>query len=195
MQSASGDSSLDILIFEGDRRPVHSMGEPIHPEITPRLDSLFARAAARDTLAVTGPLFEHENRAHFWSVAAVRSGGVTRGYVTHLRRVRTTPNASRSLNTLIGVDNQVLFANTGDARTRWAALDGTMLSGPELITEEHGYLRYLRDGESYIAARNAITGTPLSVVVETPYANTQVRAHQFLRRTGIIGLLLLIAGA
>jgi signal transduction histidine kinase len=56
-------------------------------------------------------------------------------------------------------------------------------------------VRYQRGGVAFIAGRQELRGTPWDVIVETPQAGADTRPRQFLRRTGVLGLLLLLGAA
>jgi signal transduction histidine kinase len=188
------DSSFDVVVFDALRRPIHFIGNTTDAETFSNLETLFEHADTRDSLPVRGEFREHNGRAYFWSLGRIKQNGRLIGYVGHFRPVRTTQGATRTLNNLIGVDNQVLFSNARDSSTM-VRLDGRIVSRPENPVSQEGYQRYVRDGEAFIAASESIAGTPWKVVVETPYARTQARAHEFLRRTGVLGLLLILLGA
>jgi signal transduction histidine kinase len=188
------DSGFDAVVFDAQRRPIHFIGNRPDAEVLSNMDSLFVQVERRDSLPVRSEFIERGNRALFWSLGRVQQGGRTLGYVGHFRPVRTTPTTTRTLSNLIGADNRVLFSNAGDSE-RLIQLDGSFVDPPENAITQDGYQRYTRAGEQFISASESIAGTPWRITVETPYARTQVRAHEFLRRTGALGLLLILVGA
>jgi signal transduction histidine kinase len=187
------DTVFTVVLLDSLRRPIHFIGDRPSPEILSRVDTVVHTAAGKDTTAVIGPLFVHNNRAHFWSVAASRMNGRPIGYVAQLRTVRSNPDNVRTLNNLIGSESRILFANV-DGEPTWVTLDGTLVSPPEKVVANANYEQYYRDGKWFIAGRDTVDGTALSVIIETPSSFTSVPAMQFLRRTGSIGLILLILG-
>ena len=190
---AGNDSSFSAVVLDSARNPVHFVGDPISPEITSGSAAAAEDALGRDSTAATGQLFLHEGRAHFWQVAAVREGDRLLGYVAQLRVVRTNPETGRVLNNLIGSDSRILFSNKG-AAPPWVSLDGAVISAPERTVPTEDFVRYRRNDEWFIGGSDTIPGTPFSIIVETPSSFTEVPSAQFLRRTGSIGLLLLVVG-
>ena len=188
------DSVFDVVLLDALRQPVHFIGQLPDAEVAARLDPLLNEAERRDSVAVTGRLFQHKGRAYFWSVAAVGAPGRTVGYAAQLRVVRTNEASARALNALIGVESRILFANVEGEEPVWVTLDGSVVEPPSQIVDDNGYRSYTRRGTRYIAAADRVAGTPLQLVVETRHAHTQGRARQFLREIGVLGLLLLAAG-
>jgi signal transduction histidine kinase len=190
------DSDFVIVIFDSLARPVHGAEqEGLHPEQLSRVPAQLPAANARDTLSLNTPFFMFGGNAHFWSVAAVKRAGRPVGYVAHLRTVRANPTAARALQSLIGPDNRILFANAGQERGPWISLEGRATRPPDReIQDENGW-RYQRDDTWYIAGRKEIAGTPWQMIVEAPQAMAQTRPRQFLARIGLIGLLLLVVAS
>ncbi len=187
------DSTFVLVFFDAQGRAAHfGKGMP-GPEVMSRVEPLLARAHEADTLAVSSPLFEYNGRAYTWSVAAVKRAQEKLGYVAQLRRVQTNAAAARALQSLIGQNNRILFANTDQMRDTWIELGGTMVPAPDEEVEDAQGWRYQRNGIWYIAGKKPIAGTPWQMIVEAPESGAQTRPREFLRRTGLVGLLLLLA--
>lgn len=187
-----GDTTFDVVLFDAQRRPVHYIGAQPDAELQGRVGPIIEQAERRDSAGVSSPFIEYRGGAWFWSVAAVRAEGRLLGYTAQLRKVATNPAAARALQSLIGPNNRILFANTSEPRSAWVRLEGTIVPAPSQEVQDQDVWRYERDGAWYIAGRQAITGTPWQVIVESAEAATQARPREFLRRTGLLGLLLLL---
>lgn len=189
------DTALAFVLLDSARRPLEFNGAVPPPELVRRLDSVLEQATRRDTLAANGPIFVYNDRAYFWTATTVHEGERTIGYLAQLRTFGAQTETSRALNRLIGEESAVIFANTQQPEGPWVTLQGQVVRSPTETRTQDGVTRYLRDGTWYIAGRDSVLGTPFSVIVETSVAHTRARASQFLRRTGWLGLLLLLAGA
>ena len=189
----ASDSGFTLVVFDSLRRPVFGV-DRVEPELLSHISPLFDHADLRDTLSVSTPFFVYNSRVHFWSIAAVRPAGRTAGYTAQLRTVRTNSASARALQSLIGPRHRIFLANAGD-RGPWIMLEGNTLAPPERAIEDENGWRYQRNGAWYIAGRKEIAGTPWEMIVESPQAMAQERPRQFLRRTGLIGLLLLIVAS
>ena len=187
------DSIFAVVVFDAEGRAAHYLGVTAEPEQISRVTPLLQQANMIDSSSINSPFFEFRGRGHFWTVAAIKEGDRTLGHVAQLRVVRTNANAARTLQSLIGPENRILFANIGDARTPWVELEGVTTGTPtEEIIDEDGW-RYRQGDKWYIAGRDSIRGTPWEIIVASPESLTQARPQQFLRRTGLLGLLLLVS--
>ncbi|MEX2283265.1 MAG: HAMP domain-containing sensor histidine kinase [Gemmatimonadota bacterium] len=189
----NADSTFTSVLLDSLRRPIHFVGDLPSPEILTRVDSVARLAAAMDTTAANGPFFTHNGRVHYWTVTMARKDNRPLGYVAQLRTIRSNPDAARTLNSLIGSDGRILFSNRNGAAP-WVSLDGTIVRPPDRIVPEKEYERYQREGQRFIAGRDTVAGTGFTVIIETPSSFTEFPAQQFLRRTGLLGLLLLAIG-
>jgi signal transduction histidine kinase len=189
------DSNFTIVVMDTFGRVLRHVGNQPHPEAWSRVAALLPAAAARDTLSVASPFFFMNQRAYFWSVASVRADRRLLGYVAQLRAVYTAPTARRTLEGLIGADNEILFANRDAQRDPLVKLDGTSYPEPQNVVREERGVRYDRGGKAFIAGRTSLQGTPWDLIVETPAAIASARPNQFLRRTGLLALLLLMTAA
>ncbi|HEY0671823.1 MAG TPA: ATP-binding protein [Longimicrobiales bacterium] len=189
------DTNFQLVVFSADGRATRFVGIAPDPELLSRASALFPQARQRDTTAVSSQLFEYRGRAHLWNVAAVKQDNQTLGYVAHLRQIGSSSQAVRMLRGLIGEGNRIIFANAGEPRGPWVLLDGSVVASPRTEIQNDQGWHYNRSGNWYIAGAQNIDGTPYRLIVETPAAQSEARANQFLRRTGALGLLLLLAAA
>ncbi len=187
-----GDSTFFIVLFDSAGRALHFSADTVAPELLSRVAPTLAAARRQDTLSASSPLLEYLGRAHVWSIAAVRNNTALIGYVAQLRTIRTNPASARALQSLIGGENRILFANTDHMKSAWVDLGGNVVPAPDQTVEDDGGWRYRRGDTWYIAGKRAIAGTPYQMIVESPEATTRDRPQQFLRRTGVLGLLLLL---
>lgn len=187
------DSGFTVVLFDSLRRPVHGVDSAGTERLAHALP-LLEQAARRDTLAVNSSFFRYHGRVHYWAVAAVRVAERDVGYIAQLRTLQPNPASVRALQSLIGPNHRLLFANTGD-RGPWILLEGGTTAAPERTIEDENGWRYQRGGTWYIAGRKEIAGTPWQLIVESPQAVAQGRPIQFLRRIGLIGLLLLVVAS
>jgi signal transduction histidine kinase len=184
--------SFTMVLLDTLHKPVHFVGATPSPERLARIADPLNRAE-RDTLTVSGELFEDGGRVHYWTVASVRQFGRRIGYLAQLRTIRTNIDGARALTSLIGSDSRILFANR-NRTAPWVSIDGQVIKPPERELRAGEFDRYRRDGEWYIGSSAAMVNQPWTILVETPASFTEVPAAQFLQRTGSIGLLLLVVG-
>ena len=187
------DTPFIVVLLDSLRRPVHFIGDRPSPEILSSVDSVLNASTRMDTVAAIGRLFVHNDRVHYWTAAPARVNDRPVGYIAQLRAIRSNAEGARTLNNLIGSESRILFSNA-DGEAPWVSIDGTIVNPPERFVTTADYERYYRDGQWFIAGRDTVHGTQLAVIVETPSSFTSVPARQFLRRTGLIGLLLLVIG-
>ena len=187
------DSGFTLVLFDSLRRPVHGVDSAGTERLTHAMP-LLEQAARHDTLAVNSPFFSYHGRVHYWAVAPVRVAQRDVGYVAHLRTLQPNPATVRALQSLIGPNHRLLFANASN-RGPWILLEGGTTTAPARTIEDENGWRYLRGGTWYIAGRKEIAGTPWQLIVESPHAVAQGRPIQFLRRIGLIGLLLLVVAS
>ena len=186
------DSTLDVSFYDAARRRIFVNGNQPDPEALTPLDTLFGPAARNDSMAVASPIVPQNGKGSIWTVAAVRDGNTVVGYIAQIRQIRTTKDAERTIDALIGADSRIVYANTRRPLSEWFALDGSVLHNPENVKIVDNTLHYQRDGDSYIGAIETIANTPYSLVVETSVSAARSRATAFLRQVGAIALVLLI---
>jgi signal transduction histidine kinase len=187
------DSGLTVVVLDSLQRAIRFVGKVAPVEMTRRISTAVALASVRpDTLAAVAPMFAYQNRAHTWTAAEVRDNGSTLGYIAQLRKIGSSGSAVRSL---IGDERAILFANRGSqARDGWTTIEGNIVPAPARRGTRFGAPAYERAGEWYIGHSDTVPGTPYSIIVETPLAQMHGRALQFLFRTGLFSLALLVLG-
>jgi signal transduction histidine kinase len=188
------DSALAIVLMDSLRRPMAYIGPPPSMEALGRLGPLLELSEKRDTIAASGPFFVESNQAIYWSAAAVRDDNRIIGYVAKLRRIATAEPTARAFRRLIGEEGTVFFANSEQPGGPWFTVDGEVVPGPTRLRTENGTTLHERSDAWQIARRDAVGGTPFTIIVETPVSHARARAAQFLQRTGLLSLLLLVAG-
>ena len=127
-------------------------------------------------------------------IAPVRDRGELLGYVVRLRRISGSSQGGRQLAQLIGSDAALYFGNaSGDV---WTDFSAPVPGPPVDLRDARGLIEYRREGgAAYLAAPARVPATPWMVLVEFPRAPVLAPARAFLLRMGIVGLLLVAAGA
>ena len=128
--------------------------------------------------------------------AAKNDAGKLIGYLVRWRRVSPTPNVRKQLADLLGSQATVYYGNTQD--DIWTDLEKAVTRPPLGFGPTPEITQYTRDGNSFMGFGRPIIGTPWSIFVEFPDQAFLSQANRFLRRMGLIGLVLLglgIAGA
>jgi len=184
------DPELPMVLLSPARAPILRVG-PV-PDSARAGRGLPGLPAALPDSTGPGPFFAHGRNAYFWLVVPVRSGGATVAYLGEMRRAGGA-NTSRQVQSLIGPEIEVYFANT--AGGPWVALDGAVPPAPSRWPFA-GAARYVHRGRTEHFGHSApIPGTPWSMVVEQPLRAVLERPDTFLRRSAVAALLLSLAGA
>ncbi|HEX7937451.1 MAG TPA: ATP-binding protein [Gemmatimonadaceae bacterium] len=119
--------------------------------------------------------------------------GVVKGsddvYVVRWRRVVMTPRTREQVDKLVGTFGSPYLGNPGgstwvDFRTRVPAPPFDYAGGP--------VQSYVRDGQEFLAAKQALPGTPWMVALDVPMRNVMAPANAFLQRYTLIALLSLL---
>jgi signal transduction histidine kinase len=188
------DSSLIAVLLDSARRPVRYIGTQPGPELIRRLAAVLTGADTTASHAANGEFFIERDRARFWTVAAVRPAGRTVGYMALLRAVGASAETVRTFHNLIGQSGTVLLGNTSDPDGLAVNLEGTILPGSREAVRDSQVERYMRAGARQVASRQNIPGTPWDVIVESSVTAVNGRANHFLRRSALIGLVMLFFG-
>src|SRR5918999_368645 len=153
-------------------------------------------ARMRGDSARFGRFYRSRDSTFFWSGAPVRQGTATLGYVLERRKLSGDSVAERRTRDIVGSDVRLYFAS--ERGELWNAITGvpaaapsssdTLAGAPDLITYVRG------DREWFIARREPVLGASLSLVVELPHSTVLDRPAAFLRRSGVVALLLLLLG-
>jgi signal transduction histidine kinase len=191
--TARGDSVTvaELWSAAGSRLLTTAPGLPAEPG-----EALALATRMRGDSARFGRFYRRRDSTFFWSGAPVRQGTATLGYVLERRKLTGDSVAERRTRDLIGSDVRLYF--TSERGEFWNATTGvpapaprssdTLAGAPDLVT-------YARGGrDRFIARREPVLGTTLSLVVELPYSAVLDRPAAFLRRNGLVALLLLLLG-
>jgi signal transduction histidine kinase len=127
------------------------------------------------------------------AVAAVRDmTGKPVGYLVRWRRFSAAPDARKQVADLLGSEAAVYLGNSrGDV---WTDLVYVVPAPPEGLGPTLEVTHYKREGHSVMALGRPIIGTPWFVVVEFPDQVFLTEVTRFLRRTKLIGFVLLVIG-
>jgi signal transduction histidine kinase len=188
------DSSLAIVLIDSLRRPMAFIGSVPSLKAMRRLDPVVVLSEQQDTVAATGAFFMEGKEAFFWSAAPVRDDRRVIGYVAQLRHIGVPEATARAFRRLIDKNGMVLFANSDQLQGTWVTFEGHFAPAPTRGKQVDGTTLHEREGTWQIARRDAVGGTPFTIIVETPASHARARAAQFLQRTGMLSLVLLIAG-
>jgi signal transduction histidine kinase len=153
----------------------------------------FKRAATAEHHSAIGRLRVERDTTVLPEVAAVIAGGRPIGYYVAWRRIVSTPQARDQLLRLIGPNAALLVGN--DTGNVWTDLSKPVAGPPVDVRHATDVAAYTRSaaGPVFGTAR-AIDGAPWYVVVELGQGAVLGPANQFLRRSAIVGLILVVAG-
>src|SRR5918992_3509401 len=153
-------------------------------------------ARMRGDSARFGRFYRSRDSTFFWSGAPVRQGTATLGYVLERRKLTGDSVAERRMRDIVGSDIRLYFAS--ERGEFWNAITGAPAAAPsssDTLAGAPDLVSYLReDRERFIARREPVFGASLSLVVELPYSAVLDRPAAFLRRNGVVALLLLLLG-
>jgi signal transduction histidine kinase len=126
-------------------------------------------------------------------VAAVLDGDRTLGYYAEWHRVAGTPESRGPLLRLIGPNSELLIGN--DSGGVWTDLAKVVPSPPVDVRAAKGIADYSTpDQGAVFAAGRAIPGAPWYVVVELAQDAMLAEPNDFIKRSALIGLVIVIAG-
>src|SRR5918992_4409194 len=159
-------------------------------------EALALVARMRGDSARFGRFYRSRDSTFFWSGAPVRQGTATLGYVLERRKLTGDSVAERRTRDLVGSDVRLYF--TSERGEFWNAITGSPAAAPtssDTLADAPDLVTYVREGrERFIARREPVFGTSLSLIVELPYSAVLDRPAAFLRRNGLVALLLLLLG-
>lgn len=186
------DSTRDVLIFDRAKRVVFKSGNALDPELTGGLQPWFAVLDTVKTSTNTG-FFTYGGFGHMWNLSAIREDGNVIGYMAQLRRIRTSAQAQRSIDALIGHDYRIFFSNSDKPWSHWIALDGSVPPSPRDVRPRGVASIYTRDDVTYFGTVAPIGKGPFAIAVESPKRAVLRPATVFLQRTSYLGIILMIA--
>ena len=192
--AAQDPNSLEVEIWKADGSL--ALVVPDGPPQPADLGIEFKQCTA-DPFRAVGPIRVVNGLLAYAAVAAAKGdAGKLIGYLVRWRRVSPTANVRKQLAELLGSQATVYYGNTqGDI---WTDMEKVVPKPPVGTGSILEITQYTRDGNSFMGFGRPIIGTPWSIVVEFPDQAFLSQANRFLRRMGLIGLVLLglgIAGA
>ncbi len=190
---AQDPSCLRVELWSADRSRVLALPEG-SSEIAADLETEFKQSASEPSFSAVGAFRALADTIAHPVVAAVRHEGEQPvGYLVRWRRMSATPDARQKLVDLIGTGAGLYLGNSqGDI---WSDLVGVAPKPPVDVRAVNDVNHYAREGRSSVAAlARPIGGTPWFVLVEFSDDGIVAQADRFLRRTAVIGLVLLAIG-
>ena len=153
----------------------------------------FLRAVVPADSGLTGKLHAFGDSILYPIAARIDGGERVLGIVLEWRRVAATREAREQVIRLFGGGiTRILLANrVGDV---WTDLGGRV---PSVNVDLQGTapLSYHRAGaEAMIASAHPVSGTPWTVIMESPRAEALTQARHFLRRTSVIAAFAIALG-
>lgn len=126
-------------------------------------------------------------------VGALTDNGRVLGYYVEWRRVSSTPQARDQFLKLIGPKSSMFFGN--DSGTVWSDLSAVAKPPTRELRGDTGVVAYVRaDGTPVLGVARAIPGSPWTALVEFPQSTVLAAADQFIRRSAVIGFVLVLFG-
>jgi signal transduction histidine kinase len=188
-----GDSVTVVELWSaaGSRLLTTAANVPAEPG-----EALALAARMRSDSARFGRFYRSRDSTFFWSGAPVRQGTTTLGYVLERRKLAGDSVAERRTRDLVGSDVRLYFRS--ERAELWNAITGVPAAAPsssDALADAPDLVTYVRGGrERFVARREPVLGSSLSLVVELPYSAVLDRPAAFLRRNGLVALLLLLVG-
>ena len=160
-------------------------------------DEQHSADVAKDVIAtgsvLNSPLYARGDSVLFWTAGPISIGRRTAGVLLQRRLVTNTPRAEQQIVNLLGTrDARVYVGNASN--DLWVTLVGKREPVPASVTPD-SIFAYERAGRQLLASRIPIRGTPWVVVTEMPRAVVMQRSDDFVRRIGLVALLVIVAGA
>jgi signal transduction histidine kinase len=184
-------TALDVELWSADASlllvlPKESSTKPID------LSAEFKKCAT-DPFKTVGAIRLVNDTAAFPVVVAARNEqGRVIGYLVRWRKLSSTPDARKQLTELLGSEATLYIGNAqGDV---WTDMVTIVPKPPVDLATTLNVTQFKRDGQSVIGRGRPIAGTPWFVVIEFSRQAVVSPATRFLRRTLIIGLVLLLIG-
>jgi|GEM_PF-384597 len=151
------------------------------------------KQCATDPFKTAGAMRLVKDTVAYPVVAAVKDdAGKPIAYLVRWRKVSATPEARQQLADLLGSQAALYLGNSqGDV---WTDLLKVVPQPPIDVRSTLELTHYTRDGNSVMAMGRQVKGTPWFILVEFPDQVFLAQAGGFLRRMGVIGLVLLALG-
>jgi signal transduction histidine kinase len=126
-------------------------------------------------------------------VGALTDKGRLLGYYVEWRRVSSTPQARDQFLKLIGPKSTMFFGN--DSGSVWSDLSAVSKPPARELRGDTAVRAYVHaDGTPVLGVSRAIAGSPWTVTVEFPHGTVLAAADQFVRRSALIGFVLVLFG-
>ena len=193
LRGASDPADLPVFLLDAEQRVIRQVGGSPSELAQQHLPRSLRDASEQERRVVYSRIFSDGRRGYFWSTYAVREGGNTLGYLAQLRLVGS-PTLQNPISNLIGPETSILFGNKDDFSGQWIRLDGSVHAAGTAPQQTGAAHVYERGGEEHLASVMPLENTPWMIVLEAPETVTRARATTFLRRTGLLGLGLIVAG-
>ena len=180
-------------LLDKNRKPVLQSVLP-GKNITVDRDSVIAFSSPPSGLSKIGKLYSVRDTIYYPIIAPVSADGRVTGYLIRWRLQLTTARSIASLSRLIGSDAHFNIGNKDGSL--WTDLIKVVPSPS--VTEEQllDAAEYKKpDRQVVIAKAQAVPNTPWLVLIEFPKKIVMTEASGFLRRTIVIGILLIVMGS
>lgn len=157
------------------------------------VDAELREASTGPRHVALGRLRIERDKAVVPMVAAVLDGGRPIGYYVEWRRISSDAQARDQLLRLIGPNSALLLGN--DSGNVWTDL-ATAAAAP--ATDARAARKVIAlagaDGRTAFGLARPVVGAPWLVFVELPASTLLVAADQFLQRSALVGLVVLLLG-
>jgi len=182
--------STPIELVGADRRMIVRIGEYPANWTAEQVAAERGQLPLADSVTF-GALRTVNDRAFFWVVAPVRDAGRLLGYLAQLRPVGS-PRTGRQVQALLNDSAPIYYADLHGGP--WVGLDGRVEPAP--APPVASLTSYHRPGVGVVLANGeAIRGTALGIVVESPMSVVLARPAGFVRDLFLGAFILMLAGA
>jgi two-component system cell cycle sensor histidine kinase/response regulator CckA len=180
--------AVELWDTEGAPALIHGAASPASPRHTA---SAIEAVHASDFGGVLGSFGQDDQKNLLYRVVAdVRDGDRLVGYVSEVRRVTNAPEATRQLSDLLGSDAR-FFIGTPDGL--WTDFSRVVDGPPIDMFDAEEPVEYQRAGQAPVLAQaTTIAGGPWLLVIEFPVGEIFRPAENYLRKAGLVSLLIVI---
>ncbi|HEY2807044.1 MAG TPA: ATP-binding protein [Gemmatimonadales bacterium] len=187
LKPMTADTSQDIgvQVEDGSGTRLFVLG-------TAPIDSLAPMGRVADS-ANFGPFVDHAGLIVYPTSAPIITGNHVIGRLIQWRRLQLSERASKAIADLIGLNGAVYVGNpAGDV---WIDLAGHRGVRAPITDPRGGFIEFTRPGAgAQMTAIKPIIGTPWQIEIDFPRSAILSGREVFLRRFGVVVILLLVLG-
>lgn len=185
-------SGASLELWDASLVRVVSAGPPL--AAMPPSEAMRLSVDAAKNGFVFGPFTVQDRKAIQTEIAAAYADGAVAGYLVDRRPLNTSQQFMTLVTNLIGSNSRLLLGDS--TGTVWTDFTNPVAGPPPATRLTNALMEYERaDHQKVFAHQRAVPMTPWVVIAEVPQSLVLAPVNRFVRRAGVLLLLLALGGA